>query len=499
MPNARIPNTTEEFSFFVDLKSTNATEAEVINAINTAGIVGVNIRDDLWVVEFVCESEAAVETAMNTVFQVEGKKPFEAIMPRHKTNRHLLIKVLNVPFRKEEDMKHALVTYWTQFGNVYDAAPYKFPGKPWLTKRWDILLELGPGTKKLEAPTVFSIDGLEDQLVCSWPSSKKACLYCRTTGHSTSSCPEKKPDQKVGASANPRQKIGNVGREQKRQESDSKVPPKTPIQATKPIVTPATIASSSTSTDMDIEATVAQSQTSPASKASEEPRVPFTSPFNDEELVQRRRIQVLANENSETYTHFEEYMSHMPADMHPHLQSIYHDIGQINLSFGEAHIDDNAEAGQRTPPTFVQTIIADPDTPRKGKKRQAKEDAWTPSLTEVRNKLNELNLCVGCWRKGHTIPRCPTKKGSLNKNNLGQVLRHPKFTPLLAAWSHQRRQKGLPWVTGDSEVVIPAACTKCHREGHTASECTSIIVCSHCKGPHLRIDCSIAPPYAYEQ
>ena len=86
MPNARIPNTKEEFSFFVDLKSTDATEAEVLNAIEVAGIVGVNIRDDLWVVEFVCKNEAAVDKAMNTVFKVEGKKSFEAILPRHKTN-----------------------------------------------------------------------------------------------------------------------------------------------------------------------------------------------------------------------------------------------------------------------------------------------------------------------------------------------------------------------------------------------------------------------------
>ncbi|HTD17891.1 MAG TPA: hypothetical protein VK667_00015, partial [Ktedonobacteraceae bacterium] len=186
MPNARIPNTKEEFSFFVDLKSTNATEAEVLNAIEVAGIVGVNIRDDLWVVEFVCKNEATVDKAMNTVFNVEGKKSFEAILPRHKTNRHLLIKVLNVPFRKEEDMKTALTTYWTQYGKVIDAAPYKFPGRPWLTKRWDVLLELNAETKKLDAPTVFSIDGLEDQLVCSWPSSKKSCLHCRTAGHSTS-------------------------------------------------------------------------------------------------------------------------------------------------------------------------------------------------------------------------------------------------------------------------------------------------------------------------
>src|SRR5438128_11288475 len=63
MPNGCIPNTKEEFSFFIDLKSTDATNAEVLNAIDIAGIAGVNVRDDLllWVIEFVCESAAALE------------------------------------------------------------------------------------------------------------------------------------------------------------------------------------------------------------------------------------------------------------------------------------------------------------------------------------------------------------------------------------------------------------------------------------------------------
>src|SRR5437879_6982892 len=96
MPNGRIPNTTEANSFFVDLKSTNATNEEVLNAINMAGIIGANVRDDLWVIEFVCKNEEAVQKAMETVFAVEGKTPFVAITPRHKTNKTLLIKIANM-------------------------------------------------------------------------------------------------------------------------------------------------------------------------------------------------------------------------------------------------------------------------------------------------------------------------------------------------------------------------------------------------------------------
>src|SRR5438128_8661946 len=50
VPNARIPNTTEQHSFFIDLKSMDASEEEVLAAITLDGIVGAIPRDDLWVV-----------------------------------------------------------------------------------------------------------------------------------------------------------------------------------------------------------------------------------------------------------------------------------------------------------------------------------------------------------------------------------------------------------------------------------------------------------------
>src|SRR5580765_6732980 len=125
MPNGHIPNTKEEFSFFINLKSTDATNAEVLNAIDIAGIAGVNVRDDLWVIEFVCKSKVALDMAMKTTFLVEGKKPFVAVLPRHKTNKQILIKVVNMPFGKENELRQALVNHWSTLGKVIDAKPYK--------------------------------------------------------------------------------------------------------------------------------------------------------------------------------------------------------------------------------------------------------------------------------------------------------------------------------------------------------------------------------------
>src|SRR5437660_9574057 len=45
-------------------------------------------------------------------------------------------------------------------------------------------------------------------------TAKKACLHCKSTGHSSSSCPVKNPkNQKIGALTNPHQKISGVGQD----------------------------------------------------------------------------------------------------------------------------------------------------------------------------------------------------------------------------------------------------------------------------------------------
>src|SRR5580765_3512841 len=216
VPNARIPNTNEQHSYFIDLKSTDASEEEVLAALTLDGIVGAHSRDDLWVVELICKDDTVVEHAMTTPFLIEGKKPVEAIWPRHKTNKHSLIKIANVPIGTRQELSEKLSNYWSQYGTVIDAAPYTFPGKPWLTKRWDVLLQLNEGVRKHDAPPVFQIDGYTDTMVCCWVAAKKACLRCKSAGHSTSKCPMNKPkNQKVGASTTPPQMISKVGQDRK--------------------------------------------------------------------------------------------------------------------------------------------------------------------------------------------------------------------------------------------------------------------------------------------
>src|SRR5437016_11777959 len=340
LAHSRIPNTKEEFSFFVDRKSTNATEEQIILAVNISCIEGVNIRDDLCVIEFVCNSSTAVETAINAVFKVDGKQDFVAILPRHKTNKSILIKIANVPFGGEARMKELLKNHWTQYGQVLDLAPHMFPGKPWLTKRWDVLLQLAEGQKKLSAPPVFVLDSFMDTLVCSWPGSNKACLRCKCAGHSTSSCPAKNPKiKKVGALANPHQKIGDARQDKNR---TAEVTP----TSSSGIAT-ATTSSATTATS----ATVAQpSLAIPATPA------PATLP------------EV-------------EFTVAIPATLVPPITAATSEAGGA-FSFGQVDTRGKGPEVQRihTPPPLSQP---DPDTPKKGTKRAAKAETWTPTLQKI--------------------------------------------------------------------------------------------------------------------
>src|SRR5438128_1172868 len=215
-PNKRIPNTKELHSFFVDLLSTDATQTQVADAMPVDSIVGVNYHRNLKVVEFVCTDAAAQEAVLKTTFTVEGKKPFVAIKPRHLIHPTVMVKMSNVPYGNEGKLRQAINDHWTTYGTILDISPLRFPGKPWLTKRWDVLIQLEAGQKKLDSPVVFKLDGFNDTVVCSRRNSKKACLRCKTARHSTSNCPGSAP--KVGETANPRQKIARVERAEKGKE-----------------------------------------------------------------------------------------------------------------------------------------------------------------------------------------------------------------------------------------------------------------------------------------
>src|SRR5438128_2373237 len=445
MPNGRIPNTTEAHSFFVDLKSTNATNAEVLNAINTAGIIGANVRDDLWVIEFVCKDDASVEKAMNTAFAVEGKQPFVAIYPRHKTNKTILIKIANMPFGQEDELRQALVQHWSTLGKVIDAQPYMFPGRPWLTKRWDLLLQLPDGMKDLKAPPVFNLFGYPETIISSWNGSKKACLHCKSAGHSSSSCPVKFPkNQKVGALTNPHQKISGVGQDK----NSSAEVAHASTSGSAHVTPPATLATPAT-----VEPTPASLATS-ATVATPVPSVTFTA----ESPVPRQK-----------YTY----------------------------SFGPRPNAAGVFARTTTPPPQPRP---DPDTLRKERKRMAKDDdPWTPSPSDLRAYTTDKNICLRCCEAGHQTDRCTNK--TIRSIPITSLASSERFRPHMETWANARRKRGQSWRFYDSRVsgpYEPPTCTRCGLLGHINSECTATLKCNHCSQDHLGINCPNRERYAFE-
>ena len=167
LPTKQIPNTNEEFSFFVNLDMTDATQEEIANVMPN-GVIGVVPRLDLKTVEFICADEATIKQATSVAFQVKDRKPFFGILPRHLSSKVLLVKLANVPFANEAALKQAITNYWMKFGEVIDVAPHKFKGKPWLTKRWDLLLKLSQEDKKLKASPVLKLEGFEDTILATW-------------------------------------------------------------------------------------------------------------------------------------------------------------------------------------------------------------------------------------------------------------------------------------------------------------------------------------------
>src|SRR5437764_2753747 len=90
-----------------------------------------------------------------------------------------------------------------------------------------------------------------------------------------------------------------------------------------------------------------------------------------------------------------------------------------------------------TPPP---TNVADPDTPKKGKKRMAKEDLWQPTGEEIRDFIAGAKLCVKCWSVGHLCANCP--EGPVSTFYPKAVLAHPEFQPFLERWREGRKKKG---------------------------------------------------------
>ena len=432
LPSKQIPNTNEKYSFFVSLDTTNATQWEIAQVM-PSGVVGVVPRLDLRTIEFVCKDEDTVKKATSEPFKVEGKKPFYGILPRHLCSKVLLVKLANVPFGTEETLKKVIGDHWGKYGEVVDIAPHKFLDKPWLTKRWDLLLKLPMEAKKLKAEPVFKLEGFEATILATWPNAPKSCLRCLVAGHSTSSCPKNSP--KVGETARPLQKIDKEDKTQKGKEKGSEVPT---VSSDKPKA-PTTLATKATPATVAKPAPVAQS---PATSSSW-----MAATFSGEELeVAFPTSKLTGTEEQSTYT------------------SSAMEVETVELP---------SALRMSTPPPFS---VEDPDTPRKGDKRMAKGEAsrpatyvpWKPSDQEIKEYAEGFEYCFRCWCE-HEDAECPRSDEPIDWQ---AVFWNLNFDEIWSRWQRNRKKKGRSWKLDRevADIAIPAYCFTCKAAGHKSGD-----------------------------
>jgi hypothetical protein len=281
-------------------------------------------------------------------------------------------------------------------------------------------LQLPDNEKKLNAPPVFNLFGYPDTLICSWNGAKKACLICKNAGHSSSKCPTKKPkNQKVGELANPLQKIGGVGQDQKRKD---KGPEKVPGSSGKITGSSTSSASATTSATVATPATVSQPIFAPTGSFT------VTSPIG-----------------SSTPT--------APA----------------SVSATASFLGSELQQRQVTPPPLIQY---DPDMPTKGNKRMSKDDdLWSPTIAEVKQYCSENNICGKCCKVGHQTDKC-SQRGRVAWISLSSSI---DFLPHMKKWSYSRRKRGGSWQFLDISTFKPyippvLKCNHCGQD-HLGIDC----------------------------
>ena len=464
-PTRRIPKTKHEFSFFLDLKSTDATDAEVLDVVDKRmnKIKGMHYRFDLSVVELIF-ANVTDRDANAREYAIPNKKPLIPVAPRHLAPQVVYIRMANLPFvPTEQENRTAIEKHWSSFGKVLGLEPHRIQGK-WNTHRWDLLLEVEKGSV-LEAPVAFEILG--SPVVAAWPSSPPSCLICLSAGHQAKKCQAKKP--KLGDSVDP--------------EKISADPPKA-TQASKKAADAthgATASSSGTSGTQLVEIHSMDEDQPLATVTNVAPASEVTSSTVSAGIFSVESVQA-SEATVDSYTTASEY--------------------QIGAG--------SSSSGRPTTPPSTLNRPSSPDTPRShAGKRQA---TGPPSKVTLNNlvyaTIKVQKLCIKCGEKDHgKRATCPTPLSALDV--------HTKITQTYSLGSFlgksNKQQKIMKETqkiaAARTEFEIPIAsvvCANCEEEGHMAFECTNPAVpkgppCRHCsrKG-HVAFHCPDRVKYPFE-
>ena len=375
-PHRRLPKPTMENSFFIDLRTTDASDLEVAEALDKKckNIQGIHYRDDLRVVEVIFATEEERNSHLGGIAIPNRKTVYPTF--RLDDHRTVYIKMANIPYGDEKKLGKAIEEYWEQFGLVIATAPHKVHGK-WATRRWDLMITI-PKDEKFEAPVAFELLGAS--IVAEWPKSLPSCLICKKAGHQARQCPSKNP--KAGERPNPDKKDQQVTPAKiGHQKTEAEKTPKTGLedvplpghkktdqigaQSASASVTSSVSATVSETASVSVTASVKKSPDSETKKPE-----PQTVKKATDSGVNKGKMRIDEDE-SEGET----------CQPEP----------EVYLGHGTETVDLQRET--TTPPPLP---LEDPDTPRKGNKRMVKEDKAAESFKKFAVAEGE----VGARRSG---------------------------------------------------------------------------------------------------
>jgi hypothetical protein len=381
----RIPMPKEKNSFFIDLRVTDADDMEVAVALEQKckNIIGINYREDLRVIEVVFATEE--ERNSYGEIAIDGKKSVYAIVRKQETVA-IYIKMANIPYGVEEEVKKAIEKHWSQYGKVIDTAPHKVHGK-WATRRWDLLLEVPKG-KKIDAPVAFELLG--GPVVSEWPKSPPSCLICKKAGHQAKKCPIKNP--KAGGCSDPekkdQQKQAEKGKSTELALERSAKTPELPKSASVSVSETASVSKS---------ASTSKSVTKSADSKVERPEMSVDEEMQAEKEAELEEIEAIVTSppvmifrqtkasqveeiEKKTLVDEDEMSEDEEFDLTPFYRSNTRPAGWSEEAW-ERHLGSLTDEEYReamakrdemnTPPPLP---TKDPETPRKGNKRMVKED-----------------------------------------------------------------------------------------------------------------------------
>jgi hypothetical protein len=471
-PTKRIPATKRKHSFFLDLKSTDATDAEVITVIEQmTKIKGMKYRHDLSVVEIIFSSDTDRNGNIRK-YDIPNKQPLFPIAPRHEAPKVVYVQMANLPYLLDEEIRPVVEKYWSSYGKVLGTEPHKIQGK-WNTDRWDLLLEIERDSI-LEAPVAFTI--LDEQVVAAWPASPPSCLICHSAGHQAKKCQQK--NLKVGNRSDP--------------EKVSAKPPKgTPTQKQPSEVTQGVTASTSgTSGHQSAEIHRSSAALQIGDEMDEDRQPPtITSATPASEVAQQTistgifNVETLqSTETTEAYT------------------------VDSNTQIGAG----SSSSGRPITPPSSLNRPASPDTPRsQAGKRQAVGPPAKVTLNDlVYATIKVHKLCLKCGEKDHGKGiSCPTPLTALAVHT--KIVKKFALGSFHGESNKQRKvmKEANKIAEARTDFAIPIAtvvCANCEEEGHMAFECTNPAVpkgppCKHCsKKGHVAFYCPDRVKYPFE-